>query len=89
MHGEETDQGTGIFHRTEFVGLILTGGLACVETPELFGPRNAGHVGVTPRAMEPALVAIRQNKMSGLGRSKCITVVVVRIAKFRFQSSGG
>jgi hypothetical protein len=46
MHGDDGDQGTWIFHKTEFVGPILTGGAPSVATPELFGPRNAGHAAV-------------------------------------------
>jgi hypothetical protein len=46
MQGEDGDQGTWIFHKTELVGLILTGGVASDATPELFGPRNAGQVEV-------------------------------------------
>ena len=46
MHGDDGDQGTWIFHKTEFVGLILMGGVASLATPELFGPRNAGQAGV-------------------------------------------
>ena len=36
------------------------GGLASVETPELFGPRNAGQAGVAPPATEAAATANKQ-----------------------------
>jgi hypothetical protein len=46
MQGDDGDQGTSLFHMTEFVGLILTGGVASIATPELFGPRKPGQVAV-------------------------------------------
>ncbi len=48
MQGEEGDHGAWIFHNTRLVGPILVGGLASVETPELFGPRKAGQETVAP-----------------------------------------
>jgi len=42
MHGDDGDQGTWIFHKIELLGPILIGGVASVETPELFGPRKPG-----------------------------------------------
>src|ERR1051326_4349735 len=87
MHGEETDQGTGIFHRTEFVGLILIGGLDWVETPELFGPRNAGQITVSPRAKEVAPPASKQINMDGFMRKLESLWLCPRIAFPRAQSS--
>jgi len=60
MHGEEGDQGTGIFHKTEFVGPIWTGGLASEDTPEQFGPRNIGQAGVAPLTTEMPAANVKQ-----------------------------
>jgi hypothetical protein len=54
MHGEDGDQGTWTFHKTEFVGLTLMGGAPPSATPELFGPRKAGQDGVTALAVKEA-----------------------------------
>src|SRR5690348_13079657 len=57
MQGDEGDQGTWIFHSTELVGLILTGGTASVPTPEQLGPRKAGQVGTAARVVPHTKVA--------------------------------
>jgi hypothetical protein len=43
------------------VGPILTGGLASMETPEQFGPRNAGQE-VAAWVAKTAAVVIKRNK---------------------------
>jgi hypothetical protein len=60
MHGEDGDQGTWTFHKTELVGLISMGGVASSATPELLGPRNAGQLGgVEPPAAQAVAATIR------------------------------
>ena len=66
MHGDDGDHGTGIFHKTELVGLILTGGVASVVTPELFGPRNPGQAAVAACAAPAADPTIKQKNAAFL-----------------------
>jgi len=58
MHGDEGDQGTWTFHKTELLGLMSMGGVAPVATPELLGPRNPGQAGVAPSAAKAAAAAM-------------------------------
>jgi len=63
MQGEEGDHGTSILHNTRFVGPILIGGLASVETPELFAPRNAGQETVAPWTAETQAATTMQSSI--------------------------
>jgi hypothetical protein len=64
MHGEDGDQGTGTFHKTELVGLMSMGGVAPAATPELLGPRNPGHAGVAPSAANAATATMTLSNAS-------------------------
>jgi hypothetical protein len=66
MHGDDGDQGTSVLHKTELVGLILTGGVASIEIPELFGPRKAGHVAITAWATQAANSIIKHRNAAFL-----------------------
>src|SRR5579863_7524823 len=65
MHGEDGDQGTCTFHKTEFEGPISMGGLASAATPELLGPRNPGQAGVAPVAAKAVAARMTLRKTSG------------------------
>jgi hypothetical protein len=64
MHGDDGDHGTWTFHATEFVGPTSIGGLASVDTPELFDPRNPGQAGVAPSVNQHPAANIKQNNVS-------------------------
>src|ERR1700722_1139919 len=77
MHGDDGDQGTWTFHKTELDGLTSVGGVPPSPTPELLGPRKAGHAGVAPLAAKAAVAKRRlRNGLGFISQKQCPRTIV-------------
>src|SRR4051812_19676005 len=91
IHGEEGEGGTSTRQDTPLVGPTLTGGLAALATPELFGPRNCAQFWLEAAAPNRS-ITLQLTKAAQVTRDKnriCIKTDEERKQKSRSDTSFG